>query len=163
MKSIYALHLFLPTRCHSSTWEVSNAVYVVCLNMLCSVIVLYFQRAVVQQFSPSPSERPVESGTSNAISGSSYCQQNWPPLSWESRRKSQLCFELCSSAASQISKMLGFMHRDQLLLIWLRLACGGNVFAVTAFVLTARAGWDLYGRLFRTVSDSWRDPSVMST
>ena len=44
MKSVYALRLSLPTCCHPATWEVSNAVCVVCLNVLCSVIVLYFQK-----------------------------------------------------------------------------------------------------------------------
>lgn len=33
-----------PARCHPSTWEVSNAVSVVCVNVLSSVIFMYFQR-----------------------------------------------------------------------------------------------------------------------
>ena len=79
--------------------------------------------------------------TSSAISGSSYCQQHWPRLSWESSRKSQLRFELCSSAATQISKMLGFMQRDQLLLIWQRLAYEGDVFSCRNCLCTGSQSW----------------------
>lgn len=80
-------------------------------------------------------------GTNSAISGSSYCQQHWPSLSWESSRKSQLRFELCSSAATQISKMLGFMQRDQLLLIWQRLAYEGDVFFRRVCLCTGSQRW----------------------
>lgn len=58
--------------------SMSVAICVVCLTMLGSVKFVYFQMIVVLQYSPSSSERPMESGT---ISGSSYCQQSWPPLS----------------------------------------------------------------------------------
>lgn len=40
----------------------------------------------------------------------------------------------------KLVEMLGFMQTDQLLLIWQRPACEEDVFAVTAFVLAARAG-----------------------
>lgn len=40
----------------------------------------------------------------------------------------------------KLVKMLGFMQRDQLLLIWQRLAFDRDVFAMAAFVLVARAG-----------------------
>lgn len=46
MESVYAL--LCPTCCDPATWEVSNAVCVVCLNAFGSVIFMYFQRTVVQ-------------------------------------------------------------------------------------------------------------------
>lgn len=39
---------FSPARCRAATWVVSNVVCVACLNVLSSVILMYFHRAVVQ-------------------------------------------------------------------------------------------------------------------
>lgn len=70
----------------------------------------------------SPSERPAER-VEQAMQSAAHLTADRTGL--RSREKS---FELCSSAATHISKLLDFMKRDQLLLIWQRLADEGDGF-----------------------------------
>lgn len=85
----------------------------------------------------------METQTSNAISGSSHCQQGWQSASsvpWGNSHHSHPCVELCSSEASPVSKCLVSCVKINDCLsdevnMW------EDSWAAAVFVPTARAEW----------------------
>lgn len=136
----------------------SNAVCVVHLNVFSSVISKYFQTNVVQRYSPSPSDGPVESRT---ISDSSYCQQSSPPLRRKQATNHKFALNLVPVQPLKLVEPLGFMRSAR---AYLAEAHMREMFCCNSLCTDCQSCWDPNRMLsFCTSSDSWRNRDVMIT